>query len=650
MSDELTPTESTTSYRGEEPGTIRPDDVSGRYFSQPVRKVGGEVATKTFEQQQNITRQQELGAAIEASGIEIVIDSEGKISKMELPEHLVGAEIRSATKQIEELQREKDKLIENVSYLEKKIDDFKNGTGIFDFKNNQQTENGDSKNGREVASGNNDNLENATTINKERLTVPEGELEQIHTLREENEDIKKILSSLQEELEELKNKEGGNIKTNNDVVSTTEQSIKENTSEHIEKDGSTHSILRPHIPNDDDYFAMRALGRLIPSTYIPNDDIVVPETLTLQGNDALQTNIPNKEEELPRLEDSTLPALDIVPTPEENIELPNLDNSLPVIPNKEEEQGEALTSELNPNNQVLENETAPQPETLETKEETLEQNTLEPTESELEEVKKLEQINNLNNTLDKNANHWLDVVKRYAPVNITPERKSWGGVIPDDDRKLLEELMPLDENTFINNHIKSEDPTFSSKILRATCYDVINNETKKRLFSGPEGSTVDNKKADHRNSARDLLTSLRKLEESVSAFSKTKPEEISMSLTISDYIKKIKELIDKSSDKLESQINNPKIYYQLIDDFHLAPLSDFDKDEMLLHISKTIQKQFLSDIFNIIGQNNFDALQASAVMGDDFYSTTLKHLVPQYEKIFQESEKKVAKTFQGENL
>lgn len=84
---------------------------------------------------------------------------------------------------------------------------------------------------------------------------------------------------------------------------------------------------------------------------------------------------------------------------------------------------------------------------------------------------------------------------------------------------------------------------------------------------------------------------------------------------------------------------------QLIEDFSIQGLSTEEQDEMLLEIGKTIQKQFLLDIYDILGDESFDALQASASMGEEFYSTTLKHLVPNYEEIFQKSRQKIVEAF-----
>ena len=81
-------------------------------------------------------------------------------------------------------------------------------------------------------------------------------------------------------------------------------------------------------------------------------------------------------------------------------------------------------------------------------------------------------------------------------------------------------------------------------------------------------------------------------------------------------------------------------------DFSLENLPEKDREEVLLEISKTIQKQFLIDVYDFLGKEKFDALQASANMGEEFYATTLKHLVPNYEEMFQAAREKVKLAFQ----
>lgn len=93
-----------------------------------------------------------------------------------------------------------------------------------------------------------------------------------------------------------------------------------------------------------------------------------------------------------------------------------------------------------------------------------------------------------------------------------------------------------------------------------------------------------------------------------------------------------------------------KIYNQLVSEFHLETLPEEDKEEMLLEIAKTIQKQFLMDVYDILGQEKFDALQSSAEMGEEFYATTLKHLVPNYEESFEKSHAKVVMAFKAQAL
>lgn len=88
-----------------------------------------------------------------------------------------------------------------------------------------------------------------------------------------------------------------------------------------------------------------------------------------------------------------------------------------------------------------------------------------------------------------------------------------------------------------------------------------------------------------------------------------------------------------------------QLYNQLVSDFELENVPEEEMNDILLEISKTIQKQFLLDVYAYLGDEKFNALEASANMGEEFYATTLKHLVPNYEEMFQEARKKVKETF-----
>lgn len=92
-------------------------------------------------------------------------------------------------------------------------------------------------------------------------------------------------------------------------------------------------------------------------------------------------------------------------------------------------------------------------------------------------------------------------------------------------------------------------------------------------------------------------------------------------------------------------MNFNELYNQLVQDFELENLPEEEKEEMLIEVAKTIQKQFLLDVYEEIGDEKFNALQASANMGEDFYATTLKHLVPNYETLFQAARTKVKTSF-----
>lgn len=92
-------------------------------------------------------------------------------------------------------------------------------------------------------------------------------------------------------------------------------------------------------------------------------------------------------------------------------------------------------------------------------------------------------------------------------------------------------------------------------------------------------------------------------------------------------------------------MKNEELYKQLILEFKLENLSPEDQASALLTLAKTIQKQFLLDIFEILGEEKFKALEASINMGEAFYDTTLKHLIPNYEEVFLESRNKIINSF-----
>lgn len=95
-------------------------------------------------------------------------------------------------------------------------------------------------------------------------------------------------------------------------------------------------------------------------------------------------------------------------------------------------------------------------------------------------------------------------------------------------------------------------------------------------------------------------------------------------------------------------MNSEALRTQLVHDFGIESLSYEEQEPLLLEIAKTIQKQFLLDVYDIVGDAHFDALQASATMGDEFYNTTLKHMLPNYDEVFRDSRQKVVGSFKKE--
>jgi hypothetical protein len=90
------------------------------------------------------------------------------------------------------------------------------------------------------------------------------------------------------------------------------------------------------------------------------------------------------------------------------------------------------------------------------------------------------------------------------------------------------------------------------------------------------------------------------------------------------------------------------LYNDVAKEFGLEGLSKEKGGEILLEIAKTIQKQFLLDVYDILGDEKFAALQASVDMGEEFYQTTLKHVLPNYEEVFKASKQKIVDAFNTE--
>lgn len=91
---------------------------------------------------------------------------------------------------------------------------------------------------------------------------------------------------------------------------------------------------------------------------------------------------------------------------------------------------------------------------------------------------------------------------------------------------------------------------------------------------------------------------------------------------------------------------NPEVIYNnLIQELNLESLAKDDRDAILMSLAKSVHKEFLLDVLHILGDEKFQALEASVAMGNEFYETSLKHLLPNYEQVFMAARERIINTF-----
>lgn len=95
-------------------------------------------------------------------------------------------------------------------------------------------------------------------------------------------------------------------------------------------------------------------------------------------------------------------------------------------------------------------------------------------------------------------------------------------------------------------------------------------------------------------------------------------------------------------------MNATTLYENFVTDFDLTSLPEEEKNSSVTKIGEVVQKEYLLSVFDTLGKDKFDALQASANMGEEFYATTLKHLLPNYEKLWKDAYQKILVSFKNE--
>ncbi len=92
-------------------------------------------------------------------------------------------------------------------------------------------------------------------------------------------------------------------------------------------------------------------------------------------------------------------------------------------------------------------------------------------------------------------------------------------------------------------------------------------------------------------------------------------------------------------------MNHEVIYNDLIQELNLGGLAKEDRDAILMSLAKSVHKEFLLDVLHILGDEKFQALEASVAMGNEFYETSLKHLLPNYEEVFIAARERIINAF-----
>jgi hypothetical protein len=78
-----------------------------------------------------------------------------------------------------------------------------------------------------------------------------------------------------------------------------------------------------------------------------------------------------------------------------------------------------------------------------------------------------------------------------------------------------------------------------------------------------------------------------------------------------------------------------------INELGLSGLEKADALDALESVAITVHKQFLLDIYDVVGEENWNAIKTSIKLGPALYMTTLKHLAPNYLDIYAKSQAKI---------
>ncbi len=82
-------------------------------------------------------------------------------------------------------------------------------------------------------------------------------------------------------------------------------------------------------------------------------------------------------------------------------------------------------------------------------------------------------------------------------------------------------------------------------------------------------------------------------------------------------------------------------FEEYIKELELENLPEGEAVEVLESVAVTVHKQFLLDIYDVVGEENWNAIKTSIKLGPALYMTTLKHLAPNHLEIYEKSKNKI---------
>lgn len=81
----------------------------------------------------------------------------------------------------------------------------------------------------------------------------------------------------------------------------------------------------------------------------------------------------------------------------------------------------------------------------------------------------------------------------------------------------------------------------------------------------------------------------------------------------------------------------------------IEDLSKKDQIHALTEVAKAVHNQFLLDMYDVVGEDNFNAIKTSIKLGPALYVTTLKHILPGYLAIYDAAKQKVFEKLKATN-